>query len=149
MRHVARGGCTGKTELVAMVLPLMNVTSIVRFAAMCLLLGLGACGAGGGGDEGAATPPPLPPATGIGPAGGTVLGPNGEKVEIPPVALTTNIDTKVELSTAGFTGAGQMFAFTPHGTTFVIPVTMTLPFDPASVTGGTLVAVYKTNAKNQ
>lgn len=92
---------------------------------------------------------PPPPQTGIGAEGGTVSGPNGEEVEIPPVALTTNIDTRVELSTAGFTGAGQMFAFTPHGTTFVIPVTMTLPFDPAAVTGGTLVAVYKADAQNQ
>ena len=32
---------------------------------------------------------------------------------------------------AGLTPIGQMFAFTPHGTTFAVPVTVTMPFDPA------------------
>ena len=42
-----------------------------------------------------------------------------------------------------------MFAFTPHGTTFAVPVTVTLPFDPASVPAGAHAALYKTNAVNQ
>ena len=42
-----------------------------------------------------------------------------------------------------------MFAFTPHGTTFAVPITMTLPFNPASVLVGTAPAFYKTNAQNQ
>ena len=51
---------------------------------------------------------------------------------------------------AGFVAHGQMFAFTPHGTTFAVPVTMTLPFDPASVPAGTTPVFYKTtNAQTQ
>ena len=43
-----------------------------------------------------------------------------------------------------------MFAFTPHGTTFAVPVTMTLPFDPASVPAGSTPVFYKTtNAQTQ
>src|ERR1700754_4977611 len=112
----------------------MNVTSrMMRIAAACLLLVLGGCGGGGGGDEGAGSPPPAQ--TGVGPAGGTVTGPNGAKVVIPPGALTTTIDIRIEQTSAGspalpggFSVSGQMFAFTPHGTTFAVPVTVTLPF---------------------
>jgi hypothetical protein len=85
-----------------------------------------------------------------------VLGPNGAKVEIPAGALATNTEIKVELSSAGapalpvgLTAVGQMFAFTPHGTTFSVPVTMTIPFDPTSVPAGRAPAIYKTNAQNQ
>ena len=44
---------------------------------------------------------------------------------------------------------GQTFAFTPHGTTFAVPVTVTLPFNPASVPAGTIPQFYKTNAQFQ
>jgi uncharacterized delta-60 repeat protein len=42
-----------------------------------------------------------------------------------------------------------MFAFTPHGTTFAVPVTVTMPFDPALVPAGRTPALFKTNAQNQ
>lgn len=42
-----------------------------------------------------------------------------------------------------------MFAFTPHGTTFAAPVTITMPFAPAAVPAGAALALYKTNAQNQ
>ncbi|HEX3141720.1 MAG TPA: hypothetical protein VHQ87_16820, partial [Rhizobacter sp.] len=45
-------------------------------------------------------------------------------------------------------GIGPMFAFTPHGTTFALPVTVTIPFDPASVPAGVTPELYKTNAQN-
>jgi uncharacterized delta-60 repeat protein len=135
----------------------MKVTSrLVRFIAAGLLLALSACG---GDDDGSGgTPPPPPPAqTGIGAAGGTVTGPNGSKVVIPAGALTTNIDIKIEQTSAGspplpggFSAAGQMFAFTPHGTTFAVPVTVTLPFDSASVPAGSAPVLFKTiNAQDQ
>jgi len=135
----------------------MNITSrLVRFSAACLLLVLGACGGGEDDGSGGGVTPPPPLQTGIGAAGGTVSGPNGSKVEIPAGALTTNTEIKVELSSAGaqalpagFTAIGQMFAFTPHGTAFAVPVTITLPFDPASVPAGGTPALYKTNALNQ
>src|SRR5689334_17054003 len=116
----------------------MKPTAWISLAlALSLLLALGACGGGGGaaGDD-PGVPPPPPPQTGIGAAGGTVSGPIGAKVVIPPGALTTNVEIKVEMIStgapalpAGLSAAGQMFAFTPHGTSFAAPVTLTLPFD--------------------
>ena len=89
----------------------------------------------------------------IGAAGGTVLGPNGAKVEIPAGALAINTEIKVELTAAGapplpagIAAVGQVFAFTPHGTTFAVPVTITVPFDPAAVPAGANAAIYKTDA---
>lgn len=118
------------------------ITRFVPLAASFLLLGLGACGGGGNADEGGSTIPPPPPA-GVGPAGGTVTGPNGAKVVVPPGALTTTVDIRIEQTSAGAPALpagraafGQMFAFTPHGTAFAVPVTVTLPFDPASVPAG-------------
>lgn len=42
-----------------------------------------------------------------------------------------------------------MFAFTPHGTRFAVPVTVRLPFDPGTVPAGSAPALYKTHAQNQ
>ena len=129
------------------------IHQIFRFAATGLVLTLAACG-GGGNDDGRAGTPPVTVV--IGAAGGTVTGPNGAKVEIPPGALGTDTTIAIALTSAGapalptgFTANGQMFAFTPHGTTFAVPVTMTLPFDPASVPAGTTPQFYKTTAQNQ
>ena len=119
-------------------------------AAAGLLIALAACG--GGDDESGA-----PPASAVvGAAGGTVTGPNGAKVEIPPGALGSDTTIAIEATSAGspllpdgFSVAGRMFAFTPHGTTFKVPVTVTLPFDPASVPAGRAPALYKTTGANQ
>src|SRR4051812_43166343 len=117
-----------------------------------LLMSLTLAGCGGGGDSDGGPPPP-PPATGIGAAGGTVNGPAGAKVMIPANALTTNTDIVVAQSSAGspaqpngVTAFGQIFAFTPHGTTFASPVTITVPFDPTTVPAGSTPVLYKTNA---
>jgi len=121
-----------------------------RSAAAVLLIVLAACG-GGVGDTG--TPPS---SAVVGAAGGTVIGPNGAKVEIPPGALGTGTTITVEQTStgspplpSGFSVAGPMFELTPHGTTFALPVTVTLPFDPASVPAGRTPALYKTTAANQ
>jgi len=116
---------------------------------------LNACGGGGDdGSEDSAVPPAPPP--GIGAAGGTVNGPNGSRVVIPANALTSNTAIAVSLSgssapalPAGLTAIGQMFAFTPHGTTFAVPVTMTIPFEPATVPAGRTPQLMKTNSQNQ
>ncbi len=133
-----------------------NITSrIVHFAAVCLVLTLAACGGGGGGDGGGSGGTQQS-GTVVGAAGGTVVGPNGAKVVIPAGALATNTTiniAQIAASTAvlpvGFSVSGQMFAFTPHGTTFAVPVTMTLPFNPALVPAGTTPQFYKTNAQFQ
>jgi uncharacterized delta-60 repeat protein len=134
-----------------------------RIIRRCIVIGfafgLAACGGGGGGDEdqgAAGSQPTQPVPSGIGTAGGTVLGPNGSKVEIPRNALAVVTQIAVDQTAAnapplpaGLTPIGQMFAFTPHGTTFAVPVTVTMPFDPASVPAGVTPALFKTNAQNQ
>jgi uncharacterized delta-60 repeat protein len=121
---------------------------------LVLIAGLALAGCGGGGDSGGDPAPPPPPApAGIGAAGGTVAGPSGAQVVVPAGALTSSIEIVVAQSSAGapalttgLTSYGQIFAFTPHGTTFTMPVTVTVPFDPSLVPAGATPALYKTNA---
>ncbi|MGH8237526.1 MAG: Calx-beta domain-containing protein [Steroidobacteraceae bacterium] len=132
---------------------------VVRYVVIGCALLLSACGGGGdGGDDGSANapPPPPPPTSGIGPAGGTVNGPNGSKVVIPPGALAaatpiaiTQIAASATPLPAGIQSFGTTFAFTPHGTTFAVPVTVTLPLDPAAIPAGVVPQMLKTNAQNQ
>ncbi|MDL1861204.1 hypothetical protein FBR04_09265 [Betaproteobacteria bacterium PRO7] len=113
-----------------------------------LLLLLAACsGSGGEAQQNVPT---------VGPAGGTVSGPNGARVVIPPGALANATPIAIAQSASGapavpsgFNAFGPMYAFTPHGTTFVAPVTVTVPFDPARVPAGATPVLYKTNAQNQ
>jgi hypothetical protein len=99
------------------------------------------------------TPAPTPPPAGIGSAGGTVSGPAGAQVVIPANALSTNVAITVTQSAAGSpalpaarAAAGDVFALTPHGTTFAAPVTITVPFNPAAVPAGGTPSLWKTNA---
>ena len=85
-----------------------------------------------------------------------MTGPNGTSVVIPAGALTTETRIHIEQTDAGapampggFTVAGLTFEFTPHGTTFAVPATVTLPFDPALVPAGVMPELYKSNAQNQ
>jgi uncharacterized delta-60 repeat protein len=127
-------------------------------ALVCLVL----CASGGGGEHsgggGATTPPPPPPpppviVTGIGATGGTVTEASGAKVVVPAGALAAQTNIAVTQSSngapalpAGVTNFGPIYAFTPHGTTFAAPVTITVPFDPTKVPAGTTPVLYKTNA---
>jgi uncharacterized delta-60 repeat protein len=126
----------------------MTLFECGKRACLVVLFALSAaCGGGGdGGDSGGGNNPPPPPPpgnTGIGSAGGTVTEPSGAKVVIPAGALATNVDIKVTQTSAGapalpagVTAAGAVFAFTPHGTTFAVSATITVPFDPALVPAG-------------
>src|SRR5215831_1956694 len=76
-----------------------------------------------------------PPSLKIGPAGGTVTEASGAKVVIPPGALTqdspiavTQIAAGAPALPTGVTAVGAIYAFTPHGTVFASPVTITIPF---------------------
>lgn len=122
--------------------------AIVRAGAVALVAWLAACGSsdGGGGMQ--------QQAAGVGPAGGTVSGPNGAQVVVPPGALATPVPIAIAQSSAGapplpgsFATFGPMYAFTPHGTAFSTPVTVTVPFDPASLPAGATPVLYKTNAQ--
>lgn len=117
---------------------------------MALALQLVGCG---GGDDGAQAPNVTPAAAGIGPAGGTVAGPSGAQVVVPAGALAASTAIAVAQTSvgapslpAGVHAAGAVFAFTPHGTTFAVPVTLTVPFDPATVPAGATPQLYKTDA---
>lgn len=111
------------------------------------LITLALCGCGGGGGGGGAAPlpplPPPPPPSGIGPAGGTVNGPDGSSVVIPAGALAQNVNIEIVRSTAtlpplppGMLAVGDFYTFLPHGTSFAVPVTITVPFDQALVPAG-------------
>ncbi len=126
-------------------------------AAICLVAG---CGGGNGGSSqpqspaAGGTPPaqtPQPQPSGIGAGGGVVTGAAGAQVSIPAGALSQNVDIVIAQSDEGapalpegLTAVGEIFAFTPHGTTFAAPVTVTVPFDPAQLPQGTEPALFKT-----
>lgn len=123
----------------------MNLRTFNFLVIMAFLVALAGCGG-----------PPSPPVTvTIGAAGDTVAGLSGAKVVIPARALAK--DTPIGIAQtnagapalpAGTTTFGATFAFTPHGTTFAVPVTITVPFDPAKVLAGTTPVLLKTNAAN-
>ena len=82
-----------------------------------------------------------------------MTGPSNAQVVIPAGALSTNTQIAVTQSStgapavpSGITSFGQVFAFTPHGTTFTTPATVTVPFDPSLVPAGATPVLYKTNA---
>lgn len=102
-------------------------------------------GCGGGGD---AAPPPM-----VGAAGGTVSGPAGAQVVVPAGALAQPTAVAVTQSASGaptlpggLVTLGAVFAFTPHGTNFALPATVTVPFDPAAVPAGRTPTLFKTDA---
>lgn len=134
------------------VIEMDTLTRIGWIGFVTLVLAVSGCGGGGDG-SGSGT---QQSGTVVGAAGGTVVGPNGAKVVIPAGALAT--DTAINIAQiaastaalpAGFSVSGQMFAFTPHGTQFAVPVTMTLPFNPALVPAGSTPQFFKTNAQFQ
>ena len=125
-----------------------------RLAGLCGLVAavaitIAACGGGGGGDQ---PPPPPPSVTQMVSAvnGGTINGPGGTILTIPPGALAVDTALTIALDDAGAPAlpsaltplAMPMISLTPHGTTFGVPVTMSVP-----VPAGQEVAVFKTNER--
>jgi alpha-tubulin suppressor-like RCC1 family protein len=128
----------------------MKIEWMKRGTAALLVAALGLLAACGGGDDGGGQQQPA----GIGAAGGTVNGASGAQVVVPAGALATDTPIAIEQTSVGapalptgFVAFGPMFAFTPHGTTFAVPVTVTIPFDPARVPAGATPVLYKTNAQ--
>jgi hypothetical protein len=96
-----------------------------------LSLGLAACGGGG-------KPAPTAPATSasalIGPAGGTLVGPDGVQVIVPAGALRQATTIGIARSSAGAPAAldaypvsGFVYELTPHDLAFDLPVTVLAP----------------------
>jgi ZU5 domain len=107
--------------------------------ATVLLAALGACHDGG---DGSSAEPPKASAT-IGATGGTLTGPDGAQVVIPPQALTE--DTVITIKRTdqgapgdfpqGWTRHGHPYEFTPHDIQFALPVTIRIPAtQPAGAT---------------
>lgn len=127
---------------------------IPRFAfGMILTLLASGCGGGSGSAAPQTNNPPSSPASGIGAAGGTVDCPAGAKVVIPAGALASNVEIAVAESgagapalPAGYTAIGSIFAFTPHGTHFATPATITVPFDTTLVPAGGTPLLFKTDS---
>lgn len=124
----------------------MNFRNLSFLTIAAFLVALGGCGG-----------PPAPPSVTVtvGAAGGTVTGPSGAKVVIPAGALAKDTPIGIAQTGAGAPALpsgtatfGPMFAFTPHGTVFAKPVTITVPFDPGQVPAGTTPVLLKTNAAN-
>lgn len=137
------------------VLFMNDLLRVIRCMGAACCLALAACGGGGddGGDAGGGAPGT---GTVVGAAGGTIAGPNGASVAVPAGALAANVTVQVEQTSAGapelpagLVPQGPMFAFTPHGTAFALPVVMTVPFDPSLVPAGATPQFYKTNAQGQ
>jgi alpha-tubulin suppressor-like RCC1 family protein len=117
------------------------VTSLVA------VLVCAACGGSGGGA------PPPPPATSVtqtidAATGGTINGPGGIVLTIPPDALAADTAITIAQDDSGAPPVpdvlgpldGPMIALLPHGTTFSVPVTLSMP---AAATPE--LQIYKTN----
>jgi hypothetical protein len=101
-----------------------------------LALGLAACG---GGDKAAPAAPPTSASAVIGPAGGTLTGPDGVQVIVPPGALREATTIGIARSSSGAPAAldaypvpGFVFELTPHDLAFDVPVTVRAPAGSAA-----------------
>ncbi len=127
----------------------------VRRAGMALTcIALAACGGGGGSSDDSSPAGTSPAVSTVGAGGGAVEHSDGARVVVPAGALST--DTRIEVARTsagapplpvGVTAFGPMFAFTPHGTAFAVPATVTVPFDANAVPTGVRIALYKTTAQ--
>ncbi len=93
-------------------------------------------------DDDTTTPPSGSQPT-VGAAGGTVSGPDGVTVTVPAGALGSDIALSVSADAtgapalpAGAAQLGSIYQFTPHGTSFDLPATASIPFDPAGLPAG-------------
>lgn len=92
---------------------------------------LTACGGG------SSPPPPPPPTEGsatIGAAGGTVSGPDGVQLVVPPGALDADVTIRIARSSAGapalppeLNTGPVMYEMTPHDLRFAVPVQVRIP----------------------
>jgi len=137
--------------------PLHRVFRLAAYGGVLALLA--ACG---GGSEGGALPPPpasvpAPPTSvtqTIGSQGGTIAGPNGIVLTVPADALAVDTSITIAVDAAGApplpSGSrllAPLVSLTPHGTSFGVPVTLSVPFDPTQLPSGQHAFLIKTNPR--
>ncbi len=89
--------------------------------------------------------------TSIGTTGGTATGNYGAQIIIPAGALPSTLEIGMArdstnapaFSLPDIDFAGAPYELTPHGTTFAVPVTVRIPFDPAQVPDDAVPTLYK------
>ncbi len=93
--------------------------------ALATVVGLAACGGGGDVTEVSMT---------IGAAGGTLNGPDGVQLVVPPGALAQDtvlkiarVDSGAPALPDGYQASSPIYEFTPHGQVFLLPVTVRMP----------------------
>jgi photosystem II stability/assembly factor-like uncharacterized protein len=116
--------------------PAQHTRHCIRIALLAFVVALvAACG----GEDSA--PPPPPPAVGsatIGAAGGTVDGPDGVQLVVPPDALSAPVTIRIARSAAGApalpaeAGQAPVYEITPHDLAFAFPVQVRLPLTVAA-----------------
>ncbi len=96
--------------------------------------------------------PPPPPSEGqatIGVAGGTVQGPDGVAVVVPPDALAADTTIRIARDATGAPEVGGLrlltpiYQITPHGAEFDAPVRIRIPFDRAQVRSATAPVILR------
>ncbi len=153
LRTVACACVTGPATFGGRVVAVGRRPVLAPVRVLMLVLVLLASGCGGGGDEadgGIVTPPATASSAVIGAAGGSLSGPDGVRVDVPAGALAA--DTVIAIRRSG-DGAPELpaglaarsprptlYEFTPHGTVFAAPVTISLPSASAAADAPVLMA---------
>lgn len=115
-----------------------STIALTRYAFVTfMLLLLAGCGSGGGATSATAV---------IGPAGGTLTGPDGVQVVVPAGALDQPTTIGIAISSAGapaaldaYPPAGNIYELTPHDLPFNRPVTIRMPV-PSGASGSVFMA---------
>lgn len=122
---------------------------IALFAVGFVLALLAGCG-GGGGSAGA---PAGTVTRTIGAAGGTIAGPGGVTLTVPAGALAADTALSIAIDEAGappLPGGlplqGETIALLPHGTSFSVPVTLSMTLPAGSVEPSDELVLLKTTA---
>ena len=122
--------------------PLTVAAAWLRAAAGACVLVLAGCG-------GSSAPPPSEGSATLDAAGGEVLGSDGVKPAIPPIALTSATTFRFARDGTGAPELGSaraispVYAITPHGTAFAESARVSIPFNPADVATGTQLNLLK------
>ena len=124
--------------------PIKHLTTLLRAgAALTLTLALAACG----GDSG--PPPPSVGSATVGAAGGTVDGPDGTRLTVPPGALAANVTLQIAQDATGappldgINAASPVYAVTPHGQVFDSPALFAVPLAAGAVPEGETPVLLK------